>query len=231
MIPSRMKPGFPESICTDDELSLGLELLNTFVGFLKSSRKDALDIEGDALILLPEEGACIHDWRKYSLESSMLPEDPEVPDDIPLPQVDLTSLEGLNLEGTIWEIHCCYAPFVVQDGPMGTYHPELILILNKDRAQIIGHEIFEFAQLSNEKLVHKIVETIASAGYLPCEVEVKTKKLHRLLTALFETNGVEINLVKKLPMITECLQSMAEQFMHQHHSHEHHDCCSEGTCG
>lgn len=231
LIPSRMKPGFPESICTDDEVSLGLELLSTFVDFLKSSKKDTLELEEDALILLPEDGACIDDWREYSIESTIQPEDAEVPDDIPLLQVDMTSIEGLNLEGTIWEIHCCYAPFVVEDGPKGAYHPEMILILNKDQAQIIGHEIFEFEQLSNEKLIHKVAETIAAAGYLPCEIEVKTIKLHHLMARMLESHGVDINLVEKLPMITDCLQSMAEQFMHQHHSHEHHDCCTQGTCG
>lgn len=231
LIPTRMKPGFPEKVCTSVEIKEGLEVLNTIISFLSSANIADFDLQGPDAILLPLENSLLNQWTDYRVELSSYLSEERYNTNIEIPEEEFTIVRDLQLEGTIWEIHSCYAPFVIQDGPEGPYHPELILFLNKDRAQIVGHEIYEFGQLSDRELYRSIAKNLSAAGYIPCEIEVKSPKLHHILNSFLGPLGVDIDLVEYLPIVTDCLQSMASQFMQQQNSEGMKECCVKGTCG
>ena len=136
----------------------------------------------------------------------------------------------LEIQGTIWETHVCYYPFAVSDGPKGGYYPQMFLVINKDKGEVVHHSSYKYGEYSHETMLSELTNACIEAGYIPCEIEVRRPDLQLLLSDLFENTGIDVNKVSELVAVRDCLANIIAQVMNRHMQESEKDCCAAGTC-
>ena len=215
IIPSSKRIGVPQQIAQEKELILASKVIHKFADFLQPLSDTGLTLHGTEYIVLPETDALFAQWQSYRVNPDEYGVDHKANLDLPIVPGYKSGLENIEIQGTIWEIHECYSPIVITDGPSGAYYPRMLLVINKNEGKILAHEIYEHGQYSQNVFLAKIIEGFEFSKYIPCEIEVKSKSAHLLLDDLLSEFGVDVNLVKTLPNAEDCLRSMAAHFMRQ----------------
>ncbi len=230
IIPVRMQPGIPAFICNENEMDTAAKVMSKLADFLLNNKSD-YSLAGPDVLLLPDNGAQFENWETYRTDkNSQLPDHA---DGLNLPVEERLKkvVSQLEIQGTIWETHVCYYPFAKSSGSSGGYYPQLLLVINKNKGEVIHHNSFEQGEYSHEVMLSELANACVTAGYIPCEIEVRRPDLQILLSDLFENTGIDVNHVGELLAVRDCLANIIAQVMNRQFNDGEEDCCSAGTCG
>ena len=230
IIPMRMRPGLPAFICNEQEMLIATEVMGALADFLLNTDQDDFALEGNETIILPESAANLSEWQSYRVDKADYLPDPTENIELPVQERFKKAVSQYEIQGTIWEVHVCYYPFAVTDGPEGGYYPQMLLVINKDKSEVIHHTSYEYGEYSQDAMLAHIVSACDEAGYIPCEIEVRRPDLELLMQDLFGGSGVDVNRVAELAVVKDCLANLIAQIMNQHFHEHDDDCCAHGTC-
>ena len=230
IIPMRMQPGIPADICNEKELNTAAFVLSKLADFLLKTEQTDYSLIGPETIILPEKDIHLESWKTYRVDRNN--KLPDMAAELTLPVEDsLKKAVGqLEIQGTIWETHVCYYPFAVSDGPKGGYYPQMFLVINKDKGEVVHHSSYKYGEYSHDTMLSELTNACVEAGYIPCEIEVRRPDLQLLLSDLFENTGIDVNKVSELVAVRDCLANIIAQVMNRHMQESEKDCCAAGTC-
>tara|TARA_B100000674_G_scaffold236542_1_gene194317 strand:+ start:423 stop:1478 length:1056 start_codon:yes stop_codon:yes gene_type:complete len=231
IIPMRMQPGITASICNENEMHTASEIMAKLADFLLQTNQDDYFPAGPEILLLPDDQAQLENWETYRTDKASQLPDPAAGLKLPVDESLKRTVGSLEVKGTIWEAHVCYYPFAISSGSKGGYYPQMLLIINKDKGELIHHIGFEKIEYSHEIMLSEISYACSTAGYIPCEIEVRRPDLKLLLSDLFENTGIDVNHVGELVAVRDCLANIIAQVMNRQFNDGEEDCCSAGTCG
>ena len=230
IIPMRMQPGLPADICNEEEMNTASTVLSKLADFLLKTDQNDYSLSGPETLVLPEKDAQLESWENYRVDKNTKLPDPAAELKLPVEDTLKKAVGNLEIQGTIWETHVCYYPFAVSDGPKGGYYPQMFLVINKDKGEVVHHSSYKYGEYSHETMLSELTNACVEAGYIPCEIEVRRPDLQLLLSDLFENTGIDVNKVSELVAVRDCLANIIAQVMNRHMNDEE-DCCAAGTCG
>ena len=226
----RMQPGLPADICNQEEMNTAAVVLSKLADFLLETEETDYSLLGPETLVLPDNDAQLESWENYRVDKITKLPDPAAELKLPIEDRLKKAVGNLEIQGTIWEVHVCYYPFAVSDGPKGGYYPQMFLVINKDKGEVVHHSSYKYGEYSHETMLSELSNACNEVGYIPCEIEVRRPDLKLLLSDLFENTGIDVNKVSELVAVRDCLANIIAQVMNRHMNDEQ-DCCAAGTCG
>lgn len=230
IIPMRMRPGLPAFICNEQEMLTASEVMGALANFLLNSDQEDYVLEGHETILLPQNEANLSEWQSYKVNKADYLPDPAENIELPVQERFKKALSQYEIQATIWEVHVCYYPFAVSDGPEGAYYPQMLIVIDKQKSEVIHHTSYEHGEYSQDAMLAHLVSTCDEAGYIPCEIEVRRPDLELLVKDLFADSAVEVSRVGELAVVKDALANLIAQIMNEHFHEHDEDCCAHGTC-
>lgn len=94
------------------------------------------------------------------------------------------------------------------------YYTRLFLAADEKSGYLFASAIMH-PKSYHELLLPKLIEVIEKTGIMPSTIRISSPDLHALLKAPLKRMGIEVKLVKNLPVIEEAYESMLEYFGNQ----------------
>ncbi len=229
IIPMRMQPGITASICNENEMHTASQIMAKLADFLLQANQEDYFLAGPEILLLPDDQAQLENWETYRIDKSSHLPDPSAGLKLPVDESLKRTVGSLEIKGTIWEVHVCYYPFAISSGSKGAYYPQMLLIINKDKGELIHHISFEKIEYSHEIMLSEISDACSKAGYIACEIEVRRPDLKLLLEDLFENTGVDVSQKSELVAVRDCLANIIAQVMNRQFNDQEEDFYAAGN--